>query len=470
VYAALIRVLRTSSFRLTLLYALLFSTSAVILFAVIYWQTAVYMTGELDAAIDSDLTELETAMRTGGTHAVAATIEDRVWQMPSGPMLYLLQDRGGKALAGNLPAMRRRVGTFDFAAAGLDGRKRQIHACGTDLAGGDYLVVGIHARMRDEMCRLVLRAFGWSFAITLVLAFGGGAVISGGMLRRVEAIGRTAREIMAGDFSRRLPVRGADDEFDRLTASLNAMLDRTETSIETIRHVSNDIAHDLRTPLTRLRQRLELARSRARSADELRAAIDHSIGEVDGILETFGALLRIAEVESGRAARHFREIDLSELLHTMVEVYQPMAEERGQSFAADIDEGLRVDGDHELLAQMLANLIENAMKHSPPDAVIALSAGATGGDVEMLLTDTGPGIPEEERKRVFRRFYRLETSRTTPGNGLGLTLVGAVAALHRIAIELGDNDPGLRTRLRIPQAAAQPKEPRALLQTSGCGA
>ncbi|MGH7115234.1 MAG: hypothetical protein ACREE9_12140, partial [Stellaceae bacterium] len=176
-HAALTRVVRTSSFRLTLLYALLFSASAVILFAVIYWATAVYMTSELDAAIDSDLTELQTVMRVGGAGVLAASIEDRVRQMPAGPMLYLLQDRGGKILAGNLPRMRRQDGRLDFAAAGLAGGRRQVHARGVALADGDYLVVGVDAQMRNEMRELILRAFGWSFAITLVLAFGGGAVI-----------------------------------------------------------------------------------------------------------------------------------------------------------------------------------------------------------------------------------------------------------------------------------------------------
>ncbi|MGH7031708.1 MAG: sensor histidine kinase, partial [Stellaceae bacterium] len=177
-------------------------------------------------------------------------------------------------------------------------------------------------------------------------------------------------------------------------------------------------------------------------------------------------LLRIAEVESGSAVRHFRDIDLSEVLHTMVEVYQPMAEENGQSFAADIAAGLRVKGDHQLLAQMLANLIENAMKHSPRGAAIALTAAAEIAGIEIVLTDTGTGIPEDEHDRVFRRFYRLETSRTTQGSGLGLTLVGAVAALHRIAVELGENDPGLRVLLRFPRASGHPMEARALVSQS----
>lgn len=469
-YAGLGRLVRTSSFRLTLLYALLFSASAVVLFAVIYWATAVYMTRELDAAIDSDMTELAAAARSGSAATLAALIEERVSQMPGGPMLYLFEDRGGRVLAGNLPGFRRADGRFDFAGKARGSRNMAIHARGLTLPGGEYLLVGVDAHSRNEMRELILRAFAWSFAITLVLAVGGGAVMSSGLLRRVETIGRAAREIMAGDFSRRIPVRGADDEFDQLAASLNTMLDRTETSIETTRQVANDIAHDLRTPLTRLRQQLELARGRARSADEFRAAVDRCIGEVDAILATFSALLRIAEIESGAALRHFGEVDLSELLHTMAEVYQPMADGKEQKFTAEIAAGLAVRGDREFLAQMLANLIENAIKHSPRQASIGLAALRNSAGVEIMLADSGPGIPEGERQRVFRRFHRLETSRTTPGCGLGLALVAAVASLHEAGVELGDNSPGLRIALRFPRlpaSRADTPEPAGLSAPGG---
>ena len=205
--------------------------------------------------------------------------------------------------------------------------------------------------------------------ITLVLAFGGGALMSGGLLRRIETISRAARDIMAGDFSKRIPVRGTGDELDHLVRSLNAMLERNEVAMESVRQVSNDIAHDLRTPLTRLRQRLELAQRRARSLEEWQRAADGCISDMDAILETFGALLRIAQIESGMPARRFAKVDLSELLRTVIEVYQPMAEEREQRFTTDIASRLMVWGDRELLAQMVANLIENAMKHSPAGSI-----------------------------------------------------------------------------------------------------
>jgi signal transduction histidine kinase len=254
---------------------------------------------------------------------------------------------------------------------------------------------------------------------------------------------------MAGDFSRRIPVRGTADEFDHLIASLNAMLERNESAMESVRQVSNDIAHDLRTPLTRLRQRLELAQRRARSVEEWQRVADGCISDMGAILETFGALLRIAQIESGIPARRFAKVDLSELLRTMIEVYQPMAEENQQRFTADIASGLTIWGDRELLAQMVANVIENAMKHSPAGASIGLTTVQSPTAIAVTVIDSGPGIPAADRGRVFRRFYRLESSRSKPGSGLGLSLVETIAALHRVSIDLTDNSPGLRFTLRF---------------------
>jgi signal transduction histidine kinase len=282
-----------------------------------------------------------------------------------------------------------------------------------------------------------------------VLAFAGGALLSRNLLLRIETISRAARDIMAGDFSRRIPARGAADELDHLVANLNAMLERNQLAMESVRQVSNDIAHDLRTPLTRLHQRLELAQRRARSIEEWQRTADGCISDVDAILETFGALLRIAQIESGMPVRRFAKVDLSELLRTVIEVYQPMAEEKEQPFTADIASGLTVWGDRELLTQMIANVIENAMKHSPKGASIGLVTRESADTIAVAVNDSGPGIPSEQRARVFQRFYRLERSRSTPGNGLGLSLVEAIAALHQVAIELTDNAPGLRVTLRF---------------------
>jgi signal transduction histidine kinase len=265
-------------------------------------------------------------------------------------------------------------------------------------------MVGVDALPRREMRRLILRVFGWSFGVTLALAFSGGVLMSGGLLRRIEMISRAARDIMGGNFSRRIPVRGTGDELDHLVGSLNAMLERNEVAIERVRQVSNDIAHDLRTPLTRLRQRLELAQRRARSREEWQRAADGCISDMDAILATIGALLRIAQIESGIPARRFAEVDLSELLRTVIGVYQPMAEEREQRFSAEIASRLMVWGDRELLAQMIANLIENAMKHSPVGASIRLTTSQTPRAIAVMVTDNGPGIPVADRGRVIQRF------------------------------------------------------------------
>jgi signal transduction histidine kinase len=450
------RVFRTSSFRLTLLYAALFSVSVAVLFAVIYWSASFHMTGQLDAAVGSDFAELTQGFRTGGAVRLAALIDDRVKDMPTGPMFYLLEDPAGKAVAGNLPALPRRTGTFDAVdprPAPHADDMRPLRARGSLLHGGDYLMVATDASQRDEMDEAILRAFAWGSLASLLLAFGGGLMLSGGLLRRVEAISRTTREIMAGHLSRRVATSGADDEFDHLAASLNAMLERTESSMQAMRQISNDIAHDLRTPLTRLRQRLEPAQRKATTVAELRAAVEGAIGETDAILATFGALLRIAQIESGAIRAGFAECDLSDLLRTVVEVYQPMADDERQSLAAEIAPGLKIVADRELLAQMLANLLENAVRHSPPGAAISLTAdGCEMGGIAVTLSDTGAGIPPAEYQNVFRRFYRLEASRTTPGNGLGLSLVAAIAGLHGISVEFADNRPGLRVTMRLPGA------------------
>jgi signal transduction histidine kinase len=446
---ALPRIIRTSSFRLTLLYAGLFGCSALILLGVIYWATGVYMSNLLDAAIDSDITELEDSLQVAGNEALTEQVKERVQQAPNGPMYYLLEDPKGKVVAGNISPTYSGEGRFDLKVPRLNSPSVAVHAHGITLANREYLMVGVDALPRREMRKLILRVFEWSSAITLVLAFAGGALMSGGLLRRIETISRTARDIMAGDFSKRIPVRGTHDEFDHLVRSLNAMLERNEAAMESVRQVSNDIAHDLRTPLTRLRQRLDLAQRRARSLEEWQRAADGCISDMDAILETFGALLRIAQIESGMPARRFAKVDLSELLRTVIEVYQPMAEEREQRFSADIASRLMVWGDRELLAQMVANLIENAMKHSPVGASIGLATFQLSSAIAVVVMDSGPGIPIADRGRVFQRFYRLESSRSTPGSGLGLSLVEAIAALHGVSIELTDNGPGLRVTLRF---------------------
>jgi signal transduction histidine kinase len=248
-------------------------------------------------------------------------------------------------------------------------------------------------------------------------------------------------------------VRDHGDEFDHLAVSLNAMLDRIQTLMEGLRQVTTDVAHDLRTPLTRLRQRLELAQRPGVDSDTLRAVLDATRQDIDGILEIFSALLRIAQIESGVRKAGFTEVNVSDLLRNVLEVYRPALEEKGQQMQEAIDGDLAIRGDRELLMQLFANLLENAIRHSPAGAQLALVAQRRSNMVEVTVADNGPGIPEALRSKVLQRFFRLETSRTTPGSGLGLSLAAAVATLHDARLELSDNGPGLRVTVALQSAA-----------------
>jgi signal transduction histidine kinase len=263
-------------------------------------------------------------------------------------------------------------------------------------------------------------------------------------------ITRTADAIIDGDLSRRIERTGAGDDFDHLSATLNAMLDRIEGLMENLRQVSSDIAHDLRTPLSRLRQDLEEAQKRELTAAEFKRVVEGAVAEADVLLETFSALLRIAQIEAGTRRSAFRPVDLSEVLRTVVEAYAPAIEESGRTLRAEIADGVQGNGDRGLLSQLFVNLIENALHHTPAGTAITLQLSRQTAGASAEVADTGPGIPPEERAKVFRRFYRLEHSRTTPGSGLGLSTVAAIVELHHAAIELIDNRPGLRVVIRFP--------------------
>ncbi|MBX9701442.1 MAG: HAMP domain-containing histidine kinase, partial [Acetobacteraceae bacterium] len=292
----------------------------------------------------------------------------------------------------------------------------------------------------------------------------GGLVVGRGVARRAAAMGAALEGVQEGDLGRRLPVTGGSDEFDRLAARINATLDRLQAAMATLRQVTDDIAHDLRTPLSRLRQRLEGAARGVGPADAWRAEAETAIAECDAILDLFAALLRIAQVESGAGLRAgFAPFDLSALLESVAEAYAPAAEERGQALAADIPPGIGATGDRTLVAQMLANLVENAVRHGRAGGRVGLALrppAAAGAGAMVVIQDDGPGIPAAERDRVFRRFVRLDAARATPGSGLGLALVRAVAELHGAEVALEDAGPGLRAVLRFPAAAPGSAPPR----------
>lgn len=443
---ALPRLLRTAAFRLAVAYAGLFGLSTAVLFAFVYLAVTDFAEDQLKDAIEDEAEALVGQADVEGVGALAATLRNWEQTDQDRPASYLLVDSGGRLLAGDLHGIRAIEGWFEFVEPD-DGDP--MLGFGTHLSDGGLLVVAQETELAD-LGWVVVRAFAWAGGASLALAVLGGIFTSLAFLRRLDGFNRTAARIVDGKLGERVPERGTADEFDRLAANLNAMLGRIQALMESMRQVSTDIAHDLRTPLAHLRRRLEAARQGAESKAAYEEAIDSAIAETDEILATFGALLRIAQIEAGTRRAGFAEFDLSALFETIAETYAAVAEDNGQALVAAISPGIAIHGDRELLTQMLANLIENAIRHTPPGSVIRLSLAETAGGAVGSVADNGPGIPEEARDRVFRRFFRLEKSRTTPGNGLGLSLVAAVAELHGIVTELSDARPGLVVTLRFP--------------------
>jgi signal transduction histidine kinase len=446
------KLFHASSFRLALLYAALFTASVLVLFAVTYWFATDYAAQDEQNEIGVEFASIQDEAQSAGNDRLAMIINNHLRLRKDVRAVYVLQDPSGHKITGNIDAMAPIIGPTILQRF-LDGETRQIRAEGYRLQNGDYLLVGQDTATLRQMKALIVRAFGVGLVFTLLLAVLGSAIVSTTVLSRVEAVSRTARAIVGGDLSQRVPVRGTDDEFDDLAASMNTMLDRIEDLMRSMRQVSNDIAHDLRTPLTRLRQRLEHAHRRAQTVEELHEALGHSIAQVDSILETFGALLRIAQIEAGGRASGKSAINVSKLLTAIVDDFAPAAEDHGQTLGAEIDQDLRVSGDRELLTQMVVNLVDNAIRHSPSGARISVQAKSVGDSLELAVSDTGPGIPPQEWENVLRPFYRLEASRTTEGSGLGLSLVAAIAKRHQAKLSLGDNAPGLRVAILFPQTA-----------------
>ncbi len=447
-----IRLFRTSSFRLAVLYAGLLTVSVLVLFGVTYLFATDYATQDEDNEIGVEFASIQDEAQLSGQSRLPAIIDNHLRLRKDVRAVYLLQDSAGQKIIGNVAAMSPVMGPATLRLF-FDDRLRPVRAHGYRLANGDYLLIGQDTRTLRDMTALIVRAFGVGLVATLMLALLGGVIVSTTMLKRIDAVSRTARAIVGGDMSQRVPVRGTDDEFDELAASVNAMLNRIEDLMRSMRQVSNDVAHDLRTPLTRLRQRLEHARRRAQTTEELHEALAHSISQVDSILETFGALLRIAQIEAGGRASEKSAINVSKFLTAIVDDFAPAAEDHGQSLVAEIDKGLSMSGDPELLTQMVVNLVDNAIRHSPSGARICIEAKAVGDSLELAVVDNGPGIPPRERENVLRPFYRLEASRTTEGSGLGLSLVAAIAKRHDAKLSLVDNSPGLRVAVLFPAAA-----------------
>jgi signal transduction histidine kinase len=448
------RILRSASFRLALFYAVLFMASAGALFATVYWTATAAMQNDMAAVLRSEAYQLLDIHRRSGLAGLADQIARRMNFRTRGPIFYLLQAPNRRVVVGNLPGMPPVNGVVDFVpqpdtpAPEPESERAKLTGFGVTLPDGSFLLVAQDAARLTDMQHAIVRAFVWTSGLTLLLAIAGGVFLGNSFLRRIDTITRTSRAIMEGDLSARIPVRGTQDEIDQLIANLNAMLGRIQQLMDGLRQVSSDIAHDLRTPLGRLRQHLEDARERAKSTADYDAATDAAIAEADQLLETFSALLRIAQVEAGAQKSAFTDVDLSALARSVGEAYQPAAEDSGHTLDVRIEDGIHLTGDRQLLAQMISNLVENALRHTPAGSTVALALRRAGAGLVIEVADNGPGIPESERGKVFDRFYRLDRSRSTAGSGLGLALVKAIAGLHGLTIELTDRKPGLGVVLR----------------------
>jgi len=440
------RILRSASFRMTLAYAALFVVSAGALFATVYFTATAAMQSDMQAVLRSEAYQLGEIHRRSGLLGVAQEITKRINFRTRGPIYYLLQGPSQQVMVGNLPGMPPVNGAIDFAReddAAPTSERARLMGFGLTLPDGSFILVAQDTSRLLDMQRAIERAFAWAGGLTLLLAIAGGVLLSGNFLRRIDTIGRTSRAIMEGDLTARIPARGTNDEIDQLVASLNAMLDRIQQLLEGVRQVSSDIAHDLRTPLSRLRQRLEDAREHATTTGDYAAATEAAIGEADEMLKIFSALLRIAQIEAGAQKSAFAAVDLSELARSVGEAYLPAAEDSQHRLVLEIQNGVTLHGDRQLLAQMLSNLVENALHHTPAGTAVTVAVRGSAGGPEIEVADTGPGIPPAERDKVFERFYRLDRSRGTAGSGLGLALVKAIAGLHGLAIRLEERKPGL---------------------------
>jgi signal transduction histidine kinase len=466
----LIRLLETSTFRLALVYLALFGVSALALLGFLYFTTARVLDKQTTETIQAEITGLEEQYEAGGLRALSQVVARRSAAQPHLASVYLLTDPLGQPIAGNISAWPVvdptpdgwMTFTIDVRPDDATVERRRVRAKAFVLRGQYRLLVGREVEDRLRVETLIKRALGWGLALTLMLGLGGGFLISRGLLGRVDAINRTTRQIMAGDLSQRIALRGSRDEFDQLAANLNEMLDQIERLLAGMRQVTDNIAHDLRTPLNRLRSRIEVALIQETDRAESRVLLEATLADAEAMIGTFNALLDIARAEAGSERSGFETIDLETLGHDLADLYRPVAEDHGLAFELRCTPSLRLRANRHLLAQALANLLDNAIKYTPAGGRVRLDIERAASGPVITIADSGPGIPEADRTRALQRFVRLDATRSTPGNGLGLSLVDAVAKLHGAVLTLADNRPGLKVSLafrtpadgRLQQAAA----------------
>ena len=447
------RYLRSTAVRLSVLWAALFILAALVLAGFTWWSTVDYLDRETNAVILADVRALADSYEENGLAGLVEAVNERVAASGDDSAVYLLTGPSLRPIAGNLTAWplnadRAAAGWYELrlVKGGATATTRVMHFA---LPAGFHLLVGRNIQERIRIRGRILETMGWGAAVVFGLAIIGGLIFRRLVIHRVEAIQRAAAGIVEGDLSRRVPTRGTGDEFDLLAETINRMLHQIEQLVDGVRHVSNAIAHDLRTPLAEVRGRLEqMLAGPGRDPAEIEGAL----ADVDRLIGMFNALLRLAEIDSGVRRAGFERVELGQLLQDVIELYEPTAEAKSVELAAELPSKVAIDGDPSLIAQAVGNLVDNAVKYAAPGGHVHVTLEANPAAV--VIADDGPGIPAPERSRATQRFWRGDRSRGTPGVGLGLSVVEAVARLHGGRLDLDDNSPGLRATLFLGKAQA----------------
>ncbi|MBX9932931.1 MAG: HAMP domain-containing protein [Methylobacterium sp.] len=456
------KLFRTTAFKLSFAYLAVFATIAFVGLGYVAWNASRALDDQIASTLDAEINGLSEQYSAGGLRRLISTVERRAGE--PGASLYLVTTPAGEHIVGNVGALSPDLLAATGQIEGAYARRGESDSLDHDaimriftLPGGFRLLVGRDVVERDRLRSVIGRTFLSSLALVVILGVLGGWFVATRVLKRVDDMTESARRIMAGDLDGRLQVAGNGDELDRLAESLNAMLSRMGALMQGLREVSDNIAHDLRTPLTRLRNQADEALRSAKGPDALRAALEAVIEESDGLIRVFDALLMIARLEAGTIRRTMMAFDVSATVREVGELYEALASERGMVLSIDVEPGLKMLGNRELAGQALANLIDNAVKYgvsTQGTSEIRISAMRDGEEIRLAVADRGPGIPEEARTRVLERFVRLEESRSLPGFGLGLSLIEAVVRLHQGRVALEDNAPGLRVVMTFPIAEA----------------
>ncbi len=466
-------ILRSASLRLAAVYGLLFALSAFALVFFLWWSTTDLLSRQVQAAINLDAQNLSEVWSSGGVPQLRLTIDQRLEENVDDDAIYQLTfnqlGMPPRWIAGNVtdalpPGTAPEV--FYQAQVSRAGQKSLCEFRIFDLPGGFRLLVGRDVRGTAQLRELLRSTLVSSAVLVALLGLVGGLVLRNLFRRMVADVSATAAAIARGELGERVRRSGRGDEFDRMAEAINTMLDRIGRLMDGVREISNSIAHDLRTPVARARARLEDAAVHAHGEAELRAAVDRAVADLDGITAVFQALMRIAEIEAGARRAAFADVDLGPLLADLADLYGALAEERGLQLRLNVPDTLPVFGDRELVQQAVANLLDNAIKFSPSGGEVRLTARRAGATAQIEITDRGPGIPEADRGRATERFFRGEQARSTPGSGLGLALVQAVAQLHDGTLVLQNAQPGLRAILGLrasPPAAPSPSRMEAEL-------